>query len=61
MAVNRGKMHPAAKPVRWDTLQYHPAPNTPLLACKCGASYLDDEPSRTAHRTVFGHDPEAAQ
>jgi hypothetical protein len=48
----------AKQPARWDRLQYQPAPGTPLLTCRCGASYLDDQPSRDAHRTVFGHDPQ---
>lgn len=47
-------------PVKWDALQYQPAPSTPLLACKCGASWLDDKPGRDAHRVVFGHDPQTA-
>jgi hypothetical protein len=45
--------------VRWDQVQYTPAPGTRRLTCKCGATYLDDEPSREAHRIVFGHDPES--
>jgi hypothetical protein len=37
---------------------YRPAEGTPLLACSaCGANYLDDRPSRAAHRAVFGHAP----
>jgi hypothetical protein len=36
---------------------YQPAEGTPLLACRCGGRYLDDEPARDAHRAVFGHIP----
>jgi len=51
---------PKTVPVKWDQLQYQPAPSTPVVACKCGAKYLDDAPGRQAHRIVFSHDPEAA-
>ena len=47
---------PAPKPVDWKALQYQPA-NAVLLACHCGARYIDDEPSRAAHNVVFGHWP----
>lgn len=48
------------KPQDWSSFQYRPLPGTPLLQCaRCGASYLDDKPSREAHRTVFGHLPPA--
>jgi hypothetical protein len=48
---------PPAPPVDWAALAYRPAPSTPLRTCRCGARYLDDEPSRDAHRIVFGHRP----
>lgn len=51
---------PRKPAVKWDALQYQPAPSTAVHACKCGAKYLDDKPGREAHRTVFGHDPQAA-
>jgi len=50
-------------------LYYWPAPTTPMLTCRalvpdanrvyfrCGANYIDDEPSRAAHAAVFGHYP----
>jgi len=48
-------VNPAA--ADWAAMQYRPAPGTPLLTCWCGAVYLDDQPARAAHRTVFGHHP----
>jgi hypothetical protein len=42
----------------WDREDYRPDPATPLRGCsRCGAVYVDDEPSRVAHVTVFGHSP----
>jgi hypothetical protein len=45
-------------PADWAATAYRPSPGTALLHCaRCGAAYLDDGPSRDAHRTVFGHRP----
>jgi hypothetical protein len=51
----------AHEPAGWAALAYRPAEGTPLLACRCGARYLDDEPARAAHRAVFGHQPRSAE
>jgi hypothetical protein len=48
---------PPHRPVNWSALGYSPGPNTPLLACRCGGKYLNDEPGWAAHLTVFGHSP----
>jgi hypothetical protein len=59
-AASNGQAEPPDRPVDWAAVQYQPAPGTPLLACACGASYLDDDPGRSAHHVVFGHQPEAS-
>ena len=33
----------------------------PLLRCRCGAAWLDDDEGRHAHRVVFGHQPRTAE
>lgn len=48
---------PPPRTTDWAALAYQPDPRTPLLHCACGGAYLDDEPARQAHRTVFGHPP----
>jgi hypothetical protein len=36
-------------------------PPSPTVACiRCRAVYIDDPDGRTAHRTVFGHQPAQA-
>jgi hypothetical protein len=54
---SRPKDKPPGTAADWSALQYRPAPSTPLRTCCCGARYLDDGPSRDAHRIVFGHRP----
>ena len=34
---------------------------TPLLRCRCGAAWLDDDEGRRAHDVVFGHQPETRE
>lgn len=47
----------APQPVDWAAVQYQPDPRVPLLRCRCGGAFLDDEPGRRAHDVVFGHQP----
>jgi hypothetical protein len=47
----------AHQPADWAALAYRPDPRTPLLRCRCGAAWLDDDEGRHAHRAVFGHQP----
>jgi hypothetical protein len=45
----------------WTRLQYQPT-GAPLLTCaRCGAKWIDDDPGRQAHITVFGHSPKPAE
>jgi len=60
--ANGHRAEPPHRPADWDALGYRPDPATPVRGCtRCGARYLDDEPSRTAHITVFGHSPKPAE
>jgi hypothetical protein len=47
--------HRPAAPADWDRPQ--PAEGTPLLRCRCGAVWTDDDDGRHAHRVVFSHQP----
>ena len=55
--VNGHRASPPGRTTDWAAFGYRPDPRTPLLRCRCGGAYLDDGPSRAAHRTVFGHQP----
>jgi hypothetical protein len=61
--VSVSNRRPPRPPIDWAALQYRPS-GAPLLRCArrgCGASYVDDEPSRAAHVTVFGHSPRTSE
>lgn len=50
------------RPVDWNRDGYRPGPDTRRRTCgRCGACYLDDEPSRAAHVVVFGHSPRPSE
>ena len=60
-SANGHRAGPPHRPVDWLALGYRPAEGTPSRTCtRCGARYLDDEPCRAAHITVFGHSPKPA-
>jgi hypothetical protein len=52
---------PPHQTIDWDAADYQRDPRTPVLACRCGAKYLDDEAGRHAHRVVFAHQPKARE
>ncbi|MGH3162564.1 MAG: hypothetical protein ACRDOC_11805 [Streptosporangiaceae bacterium] len=56
-AGNGRRPDPPPQPADWDAAQYQPDTRTPLLTCRCGAKWTDDEPGRHAHRVVFSHQP----
>ena len=53
------RLRPAATPpAQAARPAYQRGEDTPLLACAtCRANYLNDPPSRAAHKIVFGHRP----
>jgi hypothetical protein len=56
--------HRPAAPVPaadWAAREYQPGPAAPLLRCRCGAAWLDDDEGRHAHRVVFLHQPRARE
>jgi hypothetical protein len=60
--ANGHRPQPPHRPADWNALGYRPAEGTPSrTCCRCGARYLDDEPGRAAHITVFGHSPKPAE
>lgn len=60
-SANGHRPGPPRQAVDWDAGDYQRDPRTPLLACRCGARYLDDEDGRQAHIAVFGHSPRTAE
>jgi hypothetical protein len=61
-ANSRARTLAPPPPNDWNRDDYRPGPDTPRRTCgRCGACYLDDEPSRAAHVVVFGHSPRPAE
>jgi hypothetical protein len=60
-SANGHRAGPPRQTVDWDALGYRPDPAVPLLACRCGAKYLDDYEGCHAHRVVFLHDPKTRE
>ena len=56
-SANGHRPGPPRQAADWDREDYQRDPRTSLLACRCGARYLDDGPGRQAHIAVFGHSP----
>jgi hypothetical protein len=55
-SASRHRPRPASG---WAALQHQPS--GPLLRCRCGAAWTDDDGGRHAHQAVFGHQPRQSE